>query len=107
MVRKLEAKDANVDWRAVNRATEVRRTYLITDLKTGREFFKMYKPSEVRRIFQAEGWKGRIVGKLVLNKQIEPVRMPANYISETARKKGRDNAPREVHFVRMSDFNRV
>jgi len=53
-----------VDWDAVEKATEVRRTYLIKDPRTGREFFKMYKPSEAKRIFKLEGWTGQIVSTL-------------------------------------------
>jgi len=63
MITKNEARDAKVDWDYVNKATEVKRTYLVTD-RTGKEFFKMYKPSEAERIFKTKGWKGKIVGCL-------------------------------------------
>lgn len=52
-----------VDWDAVEKATEVPRTYLIKD-RFGKEFFKMYKPSEADKIFRANGWKGTIVSIL-------------------------------------------
>lgn len=51
MVTKMQAQGAKVDWNAVEKATEIRRTYLITT-KSGREFFKMYKPSEVNDILK-------------------------------------------------------
>lgn len=63
MVTKLEAKTANVDWDKINKATEVRRTYLCWD-KDGHEFYKMYKPSEAGKIFKSKGWHGKIVGVL-------------------------------------------
>lgn len=63
MTTKLDAKNTAVDWDAVERATEVRRTYLVRD-KRGNEFFKMYKPSEAKRIFKAEGWTGQIISTL-------------------------------------------
>ena len=62
MITKLQAKDAKVDWDAVERATEIRRTYLVRT-EDGREFFKMYKPSEVMHIAEAErDWKLYMVG---------------------------------------------
>ena len=63
MITKSEAQGVTVDWEAVNKATEVPRTYLIKDRK-GREFFKMYKPSEAKRIFNLEGWTGTIVSTM-------------------------------------------
>ena len=63
MTTKTDAQGVNVDWQKVELATEVPRTYLITD-KHGREFFKMYKPSEAKRIFKLEGWTGKIVSTL-------------------------------------------
>lgn len=63
MITKMDAIGVNVDWAAVERATEVPRTYLVTDRK-GREFYKMYKPSEAKRIFKSEGWSGKIVSTL-------------------------------------------
>ena len=63
MITKTGAIGTNVDWEAVDRMTEVSRTYLVTDRK-GNEFFKMYKPSEAKRIFKSEGWTGRIVSTL-------------------------------------------
>ena len=68
MVTKSEAKGAKVDWRAVELATEVPRTFLIRD-RLGREFYKMYKPSEANRIFKARGWTGQIVSKLNRNRK--------------------------------------
>ena len=62
MVTKMQAQGAKVDWDAVERATEIRRTYLITT-KSGREFFKMYKPSEVRHVLKNEpDWNACMVG---------------------------------------------
>ena len=63
MTTKTDAQGVNVDWQKVELATEVPRTYLITD-KHGREFFKMYKPSEAKKIFKVEGWTGKIVSTL-------------------------------------------
>ena len=63
MTTKSESVSTKVDWNAVEKATEVPRTYLVKD-KLGREFFKMYKPSEADRIFKANGWKGTIVSTL-------------------------------------------
>ena len=63
MTTKQDAMGTKVDWEAVEKATEVRRTYLIKD-RFGREFFKMYKPSEAKRIFKLEGWTGKIVSTL-------------------------------------------
>ena len=63
MITKNDAVNAKVDWDAVERATEVPRTYLVRD-NTGREFFKMYKPSYAREIFRRTGWTGKIVSTL-------------------------------------------
>lgn len=63
MITKMDAKNVNVDWDYVERATEVARTYLVRD-EQGREFFKMYKPSEASRIFKENRWNGTLVGKL-------------------------------------------
>ena len=63
MVTKADVKNVNVDWDKINKATEVRRTYLVRD-KDGHEFFKMYKPSEVGKIFKERGWHGKMVGTL-------------------------------------------
>ena len=63
MTTKTEAKGAKVDWKSVELATEVPRTYLVTD-RNGREFFKMYKPSQAKHVFKAEGWTGKIVSSL-------------------------------------------
>ena len=68
MVTKIEAKGARVDWRAVELATEVKRTYLITD-RFGKQFYKMYKPSEVQKIFKEKGWRGQIVSRLNRSKR--------------------------------------
>lgn len=94
MVRKLEAKGAKVDWKAVNKATEIARTYLVTEIRTGKQFFKMYKPSEAQKIFKQKGWKGSIVSKLERNKKPEPERREKRVYNE-------------VGTVRMSDFGRV
>ena len=62
MVTKMQAQGAKVDWDAVERATEIRRTYLIVT-KNGREFFKMYKPSEVAHVLKNEpGWSAYMIG---------------------------------------------
>ena len=63
MVTKNEACTATINWDEVERLTEVKRTYLVRD-RYGREFFKMYKPSEAQRIFKANGWKGTIISTL-------------------------------------------
>lgn len=63
MTTKTDARGTIVDWDKVEQATEVPRTYLIKD-RFGREFFKMYKPSEAKRIFKLEGWTGKIVSTL-------------------------------------------
>lgn len=63
MVTKMQAKGAEVDWKRVDQATEVKRTYLVRD-RLGREFFKMYKPSEARAYFKATGCTGQIVSTL-------------------------------------------
>lgn len=68
MITKTGAKDVVVDWDAIERATEVARTYLVRD-RFGREFFKMYKPSEAFRIFKARGWTGKIVSTLDRNRR--------------------------------------
>lgn len=62
MVTRMSAKGAKVDWKAVELATEVKRTYLVRN-QEGREFFKMYKPSEAQKIFEKNGWVGKMVGK--------------------------------------------
>ena len=49
MIFKTGAADAKVDWEAVRLATEIPRTYLIRT-KSGGILFKMYKPSEMKRI---------------------------------------------------------
>ena len=69
MTTKAKAMNTKVDWDYVDRATEIRRTYLVKDRSTGREFFKMYKPSEAQRIFKAEGWIGKIVSRVERSKQ--------------------------------------
>lgn len=43
--------------------TEVPRTYEITT-PAGGHFFKMYKPTEARKIFRKKGWTGKCVSKL-------------------------------------------
>jgi len=64
MVTKSEAAThGSINWDAVRIATEVPRTYLVRDHR-GKEFFKMYKPSEAERIFKATGWTGKIVSTL-------------------------------------------
>ena len=63
MTGKLAAQGIHIDWKKVELATEVPRTYLIRD-SSGREFFKMYKPSESQRIFKSKGWTGQIVSTL-------------------------------------------
>lgn len=63
MVTKSDAKGVVIDWDMIDQITEVPRTYLIKD-QFGREFFKMYKPSEAKRIFKLENWKGKIVSTL-------------------------------------------
>ena len=50
MVTKMQAQGAKVDWEAVERATEKRRTYHVK-YSDGREVFKMYKPSEAIKIW--------------------------------------------------------
>lgn len=66
MVTKSDARNAKVNWDAIEKATEVPRTYLVTD-KFGRKFFKMYKPSEAQKIFKATDCSGEIVG--ILNRR--------------------------------------
>ena len=63
MITKSEASGTNVDWGKVNQATEVNRTYLVTD-QFGNKFYKMYKPSVAEKIFKEKGWKGQIVSTL-------------------------------------------
>lgn len=63
MTTKTDARGAVVDWKQVELATEVPRTYLVKD-KYGREFFKMYKPSEAHDIFKSRGWRGQIISTL-------------------------------------------
>ena len=62
-----------VNWTEVERATEIRRTYLVRD-KEGKEFFKMYKPSEVKEIFKKNGWRGQIVSTIDRNPKKENFR---------------------------------
>ena len=66
MTTKTDTVGTKVDWNYVNKVTEIARTYLVTD-QSGKEFFKMYKPSEAQKIFDANGWKGQIVG--VINRR--------------------------------------
>lgn len=63
MTSKLDAANAVVDWDKVEKATEVPRTYLVRD-HLGKEFFKMYKPSQAKTIFKTKGWTGKIISKL-------------------------------------------
>lgn len=63
MITKTGAAGANVDWNAVDKATEAKRTYLV-NTPDGREIFKLYKPSEAQSIFKQKGWTGKIVGIL-------------------------------------------
>lgn len=63
MITKMGSVDAKIDWDLVNKITEVKRTYLVRD-HNGREFFKMYKPSEAEHIFKQEGWSGQVVSTL-------------------------------------------
>ena len=63
MITKSESIGTKVDWDAIEKATEIPRTYLVTD-KFGRKFFKMYKPSEAQKIFKATDCSGVIVGVL-------------------------------------------
>lgn len=70
MTGKMGAKNANVDWRAVEKATEIRRTYEI-HLINGGIIFKMYKPSEIRSIINDKNdvrnfkWKDvKMVGRV-------------------------------------------
>ena len=48
-----------IAWKA-NEPEEIPRTYLVRD-RSGKEFYKMYKPSETKEIFRRKGWTGRIV----------------------------------------------
>ena len=63
MTGKSESKGTKVDWSTVELATEVNRTYLVTD-RFGRQFYKMYKPSVAQRVFKENGWRGEIVSTL-------------------------------------------
>lgn len=63
MTTKTAAKDVFIDWKEIEHATEVPRTYLVRT-RDGREFFKMYKPSQAKHVFAAEGWTGQIIGTL-------------------------------------------
>lgn len=56
MVTKMQAQGAKVDWDAVERATEKRRTYHVR-YSDGREVFKMYKPSEAKKIWEKDKQK--------------------------------------------------
>ena len=58
------ANPKDINWEAVDKATEIRRTYLVKDSE-GREFFKMYKPSQAREIFKCKGWTGRVVNSIM------------------------------------------
>lgn len=61
---KTMAANAKVDWGYVEQVTEIPRTYYITT-DDGRWFFKMYKPSEAKKVFKLEkSWHGKIVGKV-------------------------------------------
>ena len=68
MITKTEAKGVVIDWDMINAITEVKRTYLVKD-QTGREFYKMYKPSEVPKIFKENNWTGQIVSILNRSKK--------------------------------------
>ena len=50
MTSKKDTHNTKVDWKAVERATEKRRTYHVR-YSDGREVFKMYKPSEALKIW--------------------------------------------------------
>lgn len=63
MVTKRDCVGVKVDWNAVEKATEIRRTYLVTD-GDGNQFFKMYKPSEAKAIFNERGWTGVIASRV-------------------------------------------
>lgn len=63
MTTKSMAMNAKVDWDYVSQVTEVPRTYEITT-HDGRHFFKMYKPSEAKRICKAKKWLYKLVGSL-------------------------------------------
>ena len=74
MITKLQAKDAKVDWDRVNKLTEIRRTYLVRT-KDGREFFKMYKPSEVKKhLAEGSQWKFTMVGTRTVEKPKPQIR---------------------------------
>ena len=64
MITKSEAIGTVIDWEQVTKAAEIPRTYLVREECTGREFFKMYKPSEAQRIFTEKGWNGRVVSRV-------------------------------------------
>lgn len=51
MTRKTDAKDTNVDWNAVELATEIARTYEV-ELFSGGIIFKQYKPSFVKELIR-------------------------------------------------------
>lgn len=63
MTTKAKAMNTKVDWDYVDRATEIRRTYLVR-LPDGRKMFKMYKPSEAAETFKRTGWTGKIVSRV-------------------------------------------
>ena len=63
MVTKMDVQGVKVDWKKVELATEVKRTYLVKD-RFGHEFFKMYKPSETASVFKKHGWTGQIVSTI-------------------------------------------
>lgn len=71
MTFKSDARGVKVDWEKVALATEIARTYEIT-LESGGIIFKMYKPSEFKKIRankndpRLKKWvKVRLVGKAV------------------------------------------
>lgn len=102
MVTKTDAKNTNVNWKKVYDATEIRRTYLITD-ENGRQFYKMYKPSEVDRIFKAEHWTGRIVSTVNRNKK-EPKKFKDIIRDRDVQQMTKPSLPSKSRF--LSDGNR-
>ncbi len=63
MITKADTANVTIDWDKVERETEVPRTYFVHD-GYGHRFFKMYKPSEAEKIFEANGWTGNIASIL-------------------------------------------
>ena len=57
------ANPKDINWEEIDKATEIHRTYLVKDSE-GREFFKMYKPSQAREMFKRRGWTGRIINTM-------------------------------------------